>query len=203
MNKDITVGTRIGRLVVISDPFSKPVTVYKKFVKCKCDCGKEVMVEVGSTRKSCGCLLAEFSAKIKKHGMSGPGKSSEYGIWIAMRQRCKNPKNKNFHHYGGRGITVCERWDDFSNFIADMGPKPSNQHSLDRIDNNKGYSPENCRWSNKVEQMRNTRSCVMIPCFGKEMTATEWSHETGVPAGTIIARLKRGWSVKTALFMPT
>lgn len=127
---------------------------------CRCDCGAELVTtshEITRGRtKSCGCYRSDQFVKMNtKHGMY---KSPEYNSWDAMIQRCRNPLGKKYHHYGGRGITVCERWlNSFDDFYADMGPKPTPKHSIDRIDNDGNYEPGNCRWATQSEQNFNTR----------------------------------------------
>lgn len=134
--------------------------------KCRCDCGNEVKVWAsqlasGGT-KSCGCLKKDrdilWGKKDKNrqtHGMHG---TPEYGAWTGMKQRCYNPKNKYYKDYGGRNIKVCKRWlNSFENFYTDMGPRPDNQHSLDRINNDGNYKPNNCRWADWFVQANNRR----------------------------------------------
>ena len=104
------------------------------------------------------------------HGLS---RTPEHQAWIGMRQRCLNPHGPAYHHYGGRGITVCRRWRHFVNFLADMGPRPSRKHSLERTNNAKGYNPANCVWALQRQQCNNTRRCVYIKVFGKRMTLTQ------------------------------
>ena len=135
-------------------------------VVCKCRCGKTKTLSYSSLRrvnkkpKSCGCIATESA--VKTHGLS---KSKEYASWSAMKNRCYYEKNIQFKDWGGRGITVCDRWlgeDGFINFYTDMGPKPTQRHSIDRKDNDKGYSPENCRWATMTEQCQNRKTSRII-----------------------------------------
>jgi hypothetical protein len=126
--------------------------------------------------------------------------SVEYRTWLKMRERCENPNNKSFGNYGGRGIKVCSRWSDFSAFIQDMGKRPAGC-SIDRIDNSKGYEPENCRWASSVQQARNVRSNVLLSIDGVTATIAEWCEkQNSVGYEGIRARLRRGWSDKEAVF---
>jgi hypothetical protein len=110
-----------------------------------------------------------------------------------MRARCLNPQSARYADYGGRGITVCPTWDDFETFLRDMGPKPSPRHSIDRIDNDRGYSPENCKWSTTTEQNRNTRLNVWLTYNGQTMLLEDWGRLTGIPAGKLRWRQLKGW----------
>lgn len=126
--------------------------------------------------------------------------AKEYQTWQAMKDRCGNPGSESFATYGGRGIAVCERWrESFEIFLADMGPKPSPSHSIDRIDNDGGYCPENCRWATPKEQARNTRKSLVIVAFGESMIAADWAERTGIPAATIKSRLRLGLHPEAAL----
>src|SRR5688500_16157023 len=118
-----------------------------------------------------------------KHGLRN---CSEYRAWASMKQRCLNPKVVAYPQYGQRGIKVCDRWlTSFPNFYADMGPRPSPSHSLDRIDNDGDYTPDNCRWATRVEQGRNQRTNVLFTHNGKTQCLTAWSEEIGIPADTL------------------
>jgi hypothetical protein len=119
-------------------------------------------------------------------------------IWGGMKDRCTNPNSKAFSRYGGRGITFCKRWEDFELFYFDMGPCPSGK-SLERIDNNAGYGPENCRWATRREQQNNRRINVRVTLRGCTKTVAEWARETGLPPHTIYKRLKAGWKEADAL----
>lgn len=115
-----------------------------------------------------------------------------YGGWQQMKQRCSNPNNINYKHYGARGISVCESWrSSFSNFLADMGEKPEG-HSLERIDNDGPYSPENCKWATEVEQKRNQRNTIKVVIGGVEYIAIELAHKSGLKCDTIVCRAKKG-----------
>lgn len=134
------------------------------------------------------------------HGNAKRGKKSpEYLIWVSMRQRCSNPNNKNFYRYGGRGISVCDRWSEFTSFISDVGERPSDKHSLERKDNSKGYEPGNCRWATQSEQARNTSRNVIITVRGKRMTLVEAIEIYGGRYGTVLYRLKKGTPAEEAL----
>jgi hypothetical protein len=126
--------------------------------------------------------------------------SALYGVWKDMHKRCSNPKSLNYPHYGGRGIKVCKHWFELDNFIIDMGHRPPGM-SLDRIDNNGDYCPENCRWATDKEQMNNTRNNLHIEAFGRVQTLAQWCVETGLKRPTVNRRLKDGWNVEAALFI--
>lgn len=154
--KDNLVGQKFGRLLVIED--SDKRTNYNIRWKCKCDCGRFVDVlglhlKAGATQ-SCGCLLLE---RVTRHGHCPiSGTSPTYRTWSCMIGRCRYPSHKQYKDYGGRGIKVCRRWNVFSNFLADMGTRPVGT-TIDRVDNNKGYAPSNCRWATMKQQQNNKR----------------------------------------------
>ncbi len=126
----------------------------------------------------------------------------EYWAWRAMKQRCLNPNCDSFKYYGARGITVCERWLEFQGFIEDMGLRPSPDHSLDRIENDKGYEPGNCRWRTAVEQNNNTRWNHYVEWDGRIQTTAQWSRERGLPPYAVCTRPSNGWSIRDAILTP-
>ncbi len=134
------------------------------------------------------------------HGMSF---STTYSSWASMKSRCLNSRDEHYPQYGGAGITVCQRWSEsFQSFLEDMGSRPINM-TLDRINNNKGYSPDNCRWATPKEQMRNRRNTLLLTLNGKTMPATAWAELLDIPYSTILHRLQRGDSVERALATKT
>jgi len=133
------------------------------------------------------------------HGHANRGKrTSTYQIWEGMKKRCLSPNCKAFKNYGGRGITICERWLKFENFLYDMGERPFNL-CIERIDNDKGYFKENCSWVDRFQQAKNRRNTRFIEAFNKKQTIQEWSNETGLSYYTIYLRLRRGLSPEKAL----
>lgn len=124
----------------------------------------------------------------------------EYKVWAGMRQRCNNPNAHGYHNYGGRGIKCCARWETFWNFYDDMGPRPSKHYTLDRIDNDGDYTPENCRWATWRQQHNNRRDNVILTIDGVEKTMAQWARESGRIAEVIYQRLNRGWSPRDAVF---
>ena len=123
-----------------------------------------------------------------------------YITWQRMKQRCQYQRAPDYPRYGGRGITVCERWQNFENFVADMGQRPGGMQ-LDRIDNNGHYTPENCRWATKKTNARNRSSNVTVTVDGITKTAIEWGEETGL-GEVVSARIARGWSHERAVKTP-
>ena len=134
-------------------------------------------------------------AQREKHGLS---KTKTYKIWSGMLSRCYTPSATGFANYGGRGISVCDRWRIFDNFIADMGECPEGS-SIDRIDANGNYEPSNCRWSSRKEQNRNQRDLVMLTLHGRTQCVAAWGEELGITAGTIHSRIRYGWDVERIL----
>lgn len=132
---------------------------------------------------------------VTQHGHACNDKqTSEYRAWADMLNRCQNSNIPNYHLYGGRGIKVCKRWYEFSNFLDDMGDKPSSNHSLGRIDNDGDYTPENCRWETREQQNNNRSDNKFIECDGLKLTPSQWARRLGISRDTIWARIRRGWS---------
>lgn len=191
------VGQRFGRLVVLKEE-PRPVSIKKlqRRFRCLCDCGNEKVICYGNLRtgiaKSCGCLHLE-TVSIHGHA-SAETQTPEYRAWADMHNRCKNPNIRNYARYGGRGITVCERWDNFETFLADLGKRPSKMHSLERIDNDAGYSPDNCRWATKKDQCNNTSRSCFLEYDGLRLTITQWAERLGVSRNTLHGRRRKGWT---------
>lgn len=197
-------GKRFGRLVAIkksSQALDK--SGHLKWL-CRCDCGKNSTVNSSNLKsgntKSCGCWQKEHCRKIRKdphtHGLS---ESKEYRAWRGMKERCTNPKTQGYKHYGGRGITVCEKWkNSFSSFYEDVGPCPSLEHSIDRTNNEGNYEPGNVKWVTRQEQGNNTRANVKVTVKGKTDTLANWCRVLNLNYGRARARLIRGWSPERA-----
>lgn len=188
-------GQVFGRLTVLE---RAPNKGGKTMWRCLCECGNQHVSQAyhltTGACQSCGCLWAE-AVKAAKTVHGGHG-SPEYTVWCQMRYRCTKPEHKNYANYGGRGIKVCERWGSFANFLADMGPRPSLTHTLDRIDNNGPYSPENCRWATPKEQANNRRirqNAARVEYDGKQLTMRELGQATGINHRTLEWRYAQGW----------
>lgn len=189
-----------GRLTVVAyagRAGKKRITMWL----CRCSCGKETTVTATSLHSdtgSCGCLRRDSSRN--RNRTHGQCKTAEYRIWKQMRERCSYPKCKTFAYYGGRGISVCAAWQtSFAAFIADMGPRPSIHHQIDRINNDGNYEPANCRWVTRITNARNTRANHNVEFRGRVLCLAAWSEVTGIDASLIKDRLRRGWSAERAL----
>ncbi len=190
---DIT-GQSFGKLVVRRIAHRRGE---KRMWECDCSCGQTCFATANELRSgkrlSCGCFSREsLLARITTNGGASRAHPIEYKCWRSMRRRCDNPTVKFFHNYGGRGIRVCKRWDDsFDNFFADMGPRPSPKHSIDRYPNNNGnYEPGNCRWATAKEQRRNQRNNHILTLGERSQTVTDWAEELGLDRATITNRVK-------------
>lgn len=199
-------GKRYGRLVVVERAGTKGT--YAAW-RCRCDCGNETMASGKHLRNgntaSCGCLIRDTNvAKGTKHGLTPKGGRvpPEYDAWGHMVQRCTNPENAAWESYGGRGIKIDPEWLDFRNFLRDVGPRPSRNHSIDRIDVNGHYEPGNVRWATRLEQNRNKRSNRIIEYRGRRMCLAEAAEYSPVRQETIRQRLNSGWPVQSAVETP-
>ena len=202
--RESLIGQLFGRLTVIDtaeDLVSKS-GYHTVMWRCRCDCGNIVTVRGKCLRqgvtKSCGCLQREeLSARVSKHRGFG---SRLYAIWNSMRQRCNNPNHKAYKNYGGRGITICDEWDDYAVFrewAFSAGydeTAPRGTYTLDRIDVDSGYSPENCRWASMREQSNNKRNTIFIEYEGETLPLIEWSRRLGLDYTTAWKRYSNGLS---------
>lgn len=171
---------------------------------CRCECGNTgIVLSVNlkhSKSKSCGCFSVDSTrARSKTHGLT---ETPEYNTWLHIHSRCYKTSNHAYPNYGGRGIGVCEQWHRFENFVADMGLRPSDQHSIDRIDNAGNYSPDNCRLATSKEQNNNKRSNVFYTHNGFTLSAAKWAEQIGCNPSTIRRRLYLGWSLERAITTP-
>ena len=204
--KENLIGQQFGRWTVldVGSPIPK-TTIWR----CQCSCGVIRDVRSGHLKNgasvSCGCYAVEVAKKVNYvHGHTlDYGRSPTHGSWRAMKARCGYEKDLSFHRYGGRGITVCDDWvgeHGFENFLRDMGERPEG-FSLERIDMNKGYCKENCKWATPIEQANNTRRNHLITFNGETRTMVEWERFLGF--GRIIGRrLDLGWSIERSLTTP-
>ena len=196
---DLT-GRRFGRLVVVEKHGHKGKAVTWL---CKCDCGSEVIVRgkdlCGGLTRSCGCIHREqLIERNTTHGLCG---QRLYNIWGCMVQRCSNINNPCYDLYGGRGITICDEWRrDFGAFYDwAMSHGYKDDLTIDRIDNDKGYSPDNCRWITAKEQGNNRSTNRYLEFNGEKHTISEWGELLGIDSETIASRLRRGWSIEKTL----
>lgn len=190
---DLT-GQRFGKLVCIT--YVKEILMWV----CKCDCGRTHNVMSANLRsgrvKSCGCTPR--GGRPTKHGMC---KTSEYRSWTGMRRRCLIPSDDAYRHYGARGISIDPRWDTFEQFIADMGLKPRG-YEIDRIDNDGPYSPENCRWALKADNLRNKRNVRWLELNGERKPLSQWASTFGVTRQALHEYVKHhGWSAAADYYL--
>lgn len=190
------VGSRQGRILVTGKFRRNGVTM----CVIACDCGSTSECRADTWRRgkvhSCGCLKAMATrARMTSHGLAD---TPEYMVWKSMMRRCGHEPS-----YVARGTSVCARWrESVHSFIADMGPRPSPDHSIDRIDNEGHYEPGNCRWATRAEQARNTSQTRLITFAGETMCATDWGHRIGVPGVVIRGRLRLGWPLERVFSQP-
>lgn len=200
------VGKKFGRLMVDSFAGTRGGNAWWS---CVCSCGARRTIVahslVGGVSKSCGCLAKEVAAKQistlrRTHGYTN---TPEHNVWENIIARCCNPKHPSFSNYGGRGIGICQEWrNSFEAFLANVGPRPSSVHTIERIDNNKWYEPGNVKWATRREQQRNRRSNRMLVIGGETRTITEWSELSGINIGTLYKRIARGVCLEEAIQQP-
>lgn len=199
-------GQRYGRLVAIE--LHHRTRHRDQYWSFQCNCGNIKVASIKKVRsgntQSCGCFRREKTAALGKslitHGLC---KSPEYVSWVAMKRRCGNPANDDFNRYGGRGIKVCERWMMFENFFADMGPRLSPNHSIDRINNNGNYEPGNCRWATAKEQAHNRRNNRFVEYKGRRITMANAAELAGIKVNTMWRRISvHGWEAERAIDTP-
>jgi hypothetical protein len=202
--RDSLVGKQFGRLTVI-----KPSAItYGKGVYwwCECQCGNACKLVsrsslLNGSAKSCGCL-AEIANRNRNrtHGMTG---TPEWAAWQTMRQRCNNPAHKQYAHYGGRGISVCESWNtSFDAFLQDMGLRPGPDYSIDRLENDGNYEPANCAWRTAQDQMNNRRTTVLLCFRGQTKPLAHWAAVMGIKHSILYRRIRDGWGTARALTTP-
>lgn len=202
----VNAGDRYCLLTIIQeeDPIILHGRPFRR-VLCRCDCGSDKTVFLKDIRssavKSCGCLHDTLPIK---HGHATNGERSlSYRSWMNIRRRCLNKNAHEYSKYGGRGIRICDRWKEFDAFLDDMGERPSLLHSIDRIDPDGDYTPENCRWANPKEQGRNRRNNRMLTHNGETLCLSEWAERVGFSVQALRSRLDVcGYTVEEALTLP-
>jgi len=193
-SNDLT-GHRFHRLVVLGRAEPTPGNRGARW-HCKCDCGAKTISRSDALKngrsKSCGCHRAEMGGKrmIEMHTSHGMYGTPEYKTWRSMVDRCTNPNSQCWSDYGGRGVTICKRWLKFENFYSDMGNRPEGT-TIDRIDVNSGYEPDNCRWADRKTQARNKRNNHVIEHGGETLTMAEWAERSDMPQWKLKQRLTR------------
>lgn len=205
---DLT-GRRFGRLVVVkrSAPHFSPNGKRSTMWLCRCDCGNEVTAFsqnlVRGRTRSCGCYNDE--ARRKRSRTHGETDTRLYGIWCGMKRRCHNQKDEGYSTYGARGITVCDEWRNSYEAFRDWAVAHGYGDGLtiDRQNNDKGYSPDNCRWATAIEQANNRRKTLFVRHNGRYMPLADWARLTGIKYITLYARLKSGWPIEKALTTQT
>jgi hypothetical protein len=189
--KDLT-SQKFGRLTVLS--YAGQNNDHNAMWNCKCDCGNDFIARGSSLLKgatiSCGCYRKEVSAK--NHTKHGKSKSKLYVMWLGMCARCNNPNNENYSRYGGRGIKVCDEWRNYENFYNDMHSTYKKGLTIDRIDNDKGYSKDNCRWVTPQEQMHNYSRNVKITINGETDTVKRMCEKYNAKYDNVVRQIKKG-----------
>jgi len=188
MERIIKRGDKFNCLTVIREVESGVTPSGRRIrkIECMCECGCKKIISLWEIKNTnhlkCSCKMSFHKQSWRK----------EYKIWGSMIQRCNNSKNKRWSGYGGRGISVCERWSKFENFFKDMGERPKG-NTLDRVDNDKGYHKDNCRWTTVINQQNNMRSNHFVEYNGEKLTIAKWSRKLKLPYGRLYSRINRGW----------
>lgn len=203
--KPIAIGAVFGDYTVVGPSRTEGVQSRSEYL-CQCSCGVTKYVNAYSLRsgrsKSCGCQRdMQTRARSTTHGMS---KSSVYAVWLQARARCHDPRHRQYKDYGGRGISMCVRWrNSFEAFYADMGNPPFKGATLERKNNHRGYSPKNCTWATRTEQVRNRRNTRRFRFQGRSMLLVDWAKCLGIKKSTLVSRIYLyGWSVSKAFTTP-
>jgi hypothetical protein len=199
--RDLT-NIRFGKLIAIK-PIKKSYDT-KYYWECICDCGKTKVIMssnlVRGISTTCGCGKIKIGEITTKHGMT---KTRIFKIWAGVRKRCTNPRCKSYNHYGGRGIKISDKWNNFMDFYNDMKEGYADNLSLDRINPNGNYEPGNCRWATQKTQSRNRRNNHIIEYKSESKTLAEWSEISKVPSNAIKYRIQNGWDIGKAIFTQT
>ncbi len=205
----VKAGMRFTRLAVLGcirkerDISGRSMLVWH----CRCDCGKEIETRssnlLSGDTNSCGCYVRDLCIGRAVHGHARDGRRSpELLSWKNMHDRCTNPKTDAYPWYGGRGIKVCARWNTFASFLADVGPRPSRDYTLERLNTNGNYEPDNVVWATRMQQGANKRNNRLLTVFGETLHMQEWCRRYGIKQGTLWDRLDRGWDEERAITTP-
>jgi hypothetical protein len=208
--RDYTLGKKPSRLIDLTGQvFGKLTVIQRSDImnngrrpkwECQCECGRITVVFGMSLRRGKSRSCGGCDRIPEKHGEWA---SAEYSVWGGMKSRCSNPNNPHFKNYGGRGIKVCQEWDSsYVAFLAHVGRRPSDKHTIDRIDNDKGYEPGNVRWATRREQVLNRRNSVLLTFQGQTKCLADWALQLGFPITTLRSRIKNRWSVEELLSTP-
>lgn len=204
----VEIGNKFGKLTVIDLVVKHDNRQKRRYAQCQCDCGSQpILVRIDSLCKpdtssrgparSCGCLQRE---KVTKHGVWN---HPLYRVWKSMMERCYDQNSDRYYRYGKRGIIVCDNWHDVHNFIAEMSNGYQAHLQIDRIDNDKGYSKENCRWATRLEQAQSRSNTIAITFNGKTMSMKQWAKHIGITYGTLVERIRvLNWPIEKALTEP-
>lgn len=197
----IEIGGKYQKLTVVGRAAPSTPSERHYMYECVCECGGKTIQRSTYLMRgrvtSCGCSSIEaLKKRITKHSKYG---TPLYRQWMGMLARCRNPKAVGYHRYGGRGISVCERWLSYENFYQDMHPRPSKEHSLGRIDNDGNYCPENVRWETRHSQSNNRSTSRFVTFDGKTLTLADWARHLGLKPKTLCERFRKGMSVDLAL----